>query len=104
MGSILLASSLELFTIALILAPVLKRIGVDTVGRHAFTAVLVVLAAYLSWIAALFFRGRLGPDNYAPALWGVRILLLAASSVFLWSAWHCRRKLIRGRGWSDEER
>jgi len=104
MGSILLATSLELFAIAAVLAPIIRRIGVDALGRRSLTAVLVCLAAYLSWISVLFFQDRLGPNNYALALWAVRLALLAACSLFLWSAWRCRRKLMRSRGWSDAGR
>jgi hypothetical protein len=50
---------------------------------------MVFTGAYLGWVSTIFFSNELGPENYTPELWGIRILLMVSALHFLWAAWRC---------------
>lgn len=89
MGTMLLVIALCMIVGAILTAPKLERMGVQHSARYSFAIVCVCTAAYLGWIGTLFFRDVLGPENYSPTLWAVRILLLLACFHYVWSIWRC---------------
>lgn len=89
MGTIVLAIAVCMVLGAILTAPKLERIGIRHSARYSFAAVCTMTGAYLGWISTVFFADKLGPENYVPELWMLRIGLLLACLHFLWSIWRC---------------
>lgn len=88
-GTILLIIPLCLVIGTILTAPKLTRVGIKRSARNSFCIVAVGLAAYLSWIATLFYHDVLGPENYTWELWVLRIGLMLACFHYVWSVWRC---------------
>jgi drug/metabolite transporter (DMT)-like permease len=89
MGTMLLLISLMMVIGAILTSPKLERMGVRHAARYSFAAVCVLTAGLFLSVSTLFLRDVLGPENYSPILWGVRILLLGACAHYVWAIWHC---------------
>jgi hypothetical protein len=89
MGIILAITSTLLVIGAILTSPKLERMGVRHSARYSFATVAVLVGLYLGWVANLFFRNELGPENYVLELWAIRIGLMVASAHFVWAIWRC---------------
>lgn len=89
MGTILLVIAFCMVLGAILTAPKLERMGVRHSARYSFAAVCVCTGTYLGWIGVLFYRDLLGPLNYIPELWALRIILMICCIHFLWAIWRC---------------
>lgn len=89
MGTMLLVIAFCMILGAILTTPKLERMGVRHSARYSFASVCVLTGGYLGWIATLFFHDILGPENYDPILWFVRIALMLACLHFVWSIWRC---------------
>ena len=89
MGTVLLLIAGSLILGAILTAPKLERMGIRHSARHSFTIVCVGIGAYLGWISIVFFKDELGPENYVPELYVLRIGVMLACFHFLWAVWRC---------------
>jgi hypothetical protein len=79
-----------MFILAIVLSPKLAALKIAPRARYSFAAMMVLMGTYIGWISKLFFEDQLGPINYVPELWAVRILLLLALLHFLHAAYKCK--------------
>jgi len=63
----------------------------------ALLTLLVSVSVYFVWIANLFFHDELGPLNYHPALWVIRMLVLISSAYLFFSVLQNQGPLISPR-------
>jgi hypothetical protein len=91
MGTILLIIAFCMILGAILTAPKLERIGIRHSARYSFAIVCILTGTYLGWIGTVFLRNELGPVNYSPELWVLRICLMLSCLHYLWSIWRCDR-------------
>jgi hypothetical protein len=89
MGCILLVIAFCMILGAIIMSPKLGRMRIKHSARYSFAAVCILTGTYLGWISTFFFRDVLGPENYTPELWALRVSLMLACIHFLWNVWRC---------------
>jgi hypothetical protein len=89
MGTILLVIAFSMILGAILTTPKLTRMGIRPTAKYSFAMVCILTGAYLGWIGTLFYRDVLGPENYIPELWALRIGLMVACLHFLWAVWKC---------------
>jgi hypothetical protein len=95
MGIIVLGLALTLISGAIVAPPILRFVNIGRHVRCAFSVMLITLGAYLASVSRLFFQNRLGPHNYAPELYGVRILAFLAAAWFVANMAVCSHRIAK---------
>lgn len=83
--------------------PVKLRYLITAYSRYACSIFFIALAAYVTWVAQLFFRDSFGTINYSFALIGVRAVALLTGIWFLIAVIRCNGSMYAARRPSEDD-